>query len=621
MKTSVKNFLTARYPSELSSVFQRVLFVGWNIAVFLLSCVGICLISLLLSIGEWGSYMFVGYFIKPMVFVLNLIPIVIFQLIFLVIFNRQWLAFLANCVLILSASIGNCLKLVFRREPFTFADMGAIRAAAGVASEYDLGGSFRVYLALFAAVAGTVFIMLLARGRMPKKLRLGTSAAAVALCAVLYPTVYTDSELYLGEKTSFYAAEIGWIPSMHFCSRGFVYPFIYSIHTSTNPKPDNYNKAEIDSLLSSYGDSDIPEDKRVNLLVIQLEAFSDLEKMGFEGIDPSVYSLYREIQAESYHGSAVTDTYAGGTIRSEHAILTGNYKYVTLHKNAATYAWYLKGQGYSVFGSHPYQQNNYNRINLNGYQGFESYRYLENYYADIFGDEISPWMSDRVLMPELVKELKEHVSNGENVFSFNVSMQGHGGYTVGSYLLTGLFTPPENCSGKSYEAVDLYLYSVKDTCERLYDMLSELRSYEEPVAVLLYGDHKPGLDSYADVYGELGINVSTSDEEGFLNHYATDYIIWANDAAKKMTGDSFVGEGPTVSVCYLMNLLFDRLGWEGNSVMKFNRDAMETLPVLNSFGQYICGDEYTVTLDDNAANLLNTIDCVRYYLSKNFSAS
>lgn len=89
MKTEVKSFISASHASELSSPRQRTLFYIWNIAIFLLSAAGICIISLVLSVGKWGMYMFAGYFIKPLVFLLNFIPIAIFQLIFLALFNRQ----------------------------------------------------------------------------------------------------------------------------------------------------------------------------------------------------------------------------------------------------------------------------------------------------------------------------------------------------------------------------------------------------------------------------------------------------------------------------------------------------------------------------------------------------
>ena len=41
----------------------------------------------------------------------------------------------------------------------------------------------------------------------------------------------------------------------------------------------------------------------------------------------------------------------------------------------------------------------------------------------------------------------------------------------------------------------------------------------------------------------LGIDLDVSTLEGFYNYYATPYIMYANDAAKQITGNQFVGEG------------------------------------------------------------------------------
>ena len=45
------------------------------------------------------------------------------------------------------------------------------------------------------------------------------------------------------------------------------------------------------------------------------------------------------------------------------------------------------------------------------------------------------------------------------------------------------------------------------------------------------------------VYEMLGIDLDVSTLEGFYNYYATPYIMYANDAAKQITGNQFVGEG------------------------------------------------------------------------------
>ena len=60
--------------------------------------------------------------------------------------------------------------------------------------------------------------------------------------------------------------------------------------------------------------------------------------------------------------------------------LTGNYQLRNFRGNANSYAWYLREQGYAIEGSHPYYQWFYNRFNINGYLGFETYRFLEGDY-------------------------------------------------------------------------------------------------------------------------------------------------------------------------------------------------------------------------------------------------
>ena len=42
--------------------------------------------------------------------------------------------------------------------------------------------------------------------------------------------------------------------------------------------------------------------------------------------------------------------------------------------------------------------------------------------------------------------------------------------------------------------------------------------------------------------------------EGFSQYYATHYIIWANSAARERLGQSFQGNGKTVSPCFLMQI-------------------------------------------------------------------
>ena len=164
-----------------------------------------------------------------------------------------------------------------------------------------------------------------------------------------------------------------------------------------------------------------------------------------------------------------------------------------------------------------------------------------------------------------------------------------------------------------------YLGSLQSTGVSLALFIEELRTDPEPVVVLLYGDHKPWLGDNSVVYEELGITLNSSTEESFRNMYATKYLIWANDAAKEVLGHEIIGTGPDISPCYLMNVLFDRLGWEGDSYMQYMSDMMEVLPVIHSSGIFFEYGKYTTHLEVETKALYDELLCVEYYRFENFS--
>ena len=93
------------------------------------------------------------------------------------------------------------------------------------------------------------------------------------------------------------------------------------------------------------------------------------------------------------------------------------------------------------------------------------------------------------------------------------------------------------------------------------------------VGLFLYADHKPWMGDSAVFYRELGVNLDVTTEEGFRNYYSTWYLFWANDAAKEILGWDFTGRGPDLSPCFLMDHLFQKLGWTGSDYMQAQREV------------------------------------------------
>lgn len=84
-----------------------------------------------------------------------------------------------------------------------------------------------------------------------------------------------------------------------------------------------------------------------------LEAYNDLTLLGVDGIDQNVYKAYHDLIDECYHGRLVTNIFAGGTIDTERAFLTGYSTLGNFRHDTNSYVRYLESQNYYADGSHP----------------------------------------------------------------------------------------------------------------------------------------------------------------------------------------------------------------------------------------------------------------------------
>ena len=611
VESKQKSFLFDTGLSAGAAPKRRFAFYLWNYGLLMLSAAGICLITLQLAIGVYTDEIFFDYFSHPLILLLNFLPILLVMLLAYAATNRAWSAFLITSAVFVTAAIGNFYKLRFRSDPFMFSDLTAIHTAFGVSSEYDLTPGKRIIFSILFVIAGAAFLYFFVRARSSGRTR---AVIAVIVAASLFPLwrfLYSSSAVY-DEYTQNYDHINKWLTTESFISRGFVYPFIYSSLSAADKAPDGYDAQEAEEILSQYSDSDIPEDKRVNIVAFQLEAFTDFTTLGITGLE-EVYADYHALEAESYTGTLVTNVFGGGTVNTERCFITGYSQLKNYRQNVNSYVWYLRQQGYITDGSHPCFRSFYNRLNVNEYLGFESYYFTEGFY-ERYGS--GPALDD-ALFPEAYNMLTNDLSTGKNVFSFHVSYQGHGPYDT-EKLIWGDALWNGDVSDYSYYVINNYLGSVKDTIDRLVRFKTQLEELDEPVVLVVFGDHKPWLGDNSASYKELGINLDQSTTEGFMNYYSTRYLIWANSAAKEIIGDDLVGDGPTISPCYLMNELFSLLGWDGPAYMKFTNSCRDELPVVNSNDFYLDNGEVSTELSDKLSAKKEQFDCVQYYMRRNF---
>ena len=613
----MRDFWLFRSSAAGLSPRRRALFWTWNGGMLLLAGLGLGALSLLFAFGTYAWALLKSYFEHPVIAALNLLPVVLLLLVFYGLLGRPWAAFLADAVLVGGFSLANYYLLRCRDDPLMFEDIKYLREAGAITqnADYDLSPDERIWFGLACIVLGTLFLKLLVRGRPCGRVRLACGAAGVVLGAAA-AGLYADDELYdTGTENFDYINR--WSATQLYISKGFVYPFLHSVTAEGVEPPENYDEAAAAALLDAYVPVDLPEDRKVDLITIQLEAFADFSRFeNVEGIDwEAAYADYHALEAESLSGDLITNIFAGGTVDTERAFLTGMADLWNFRTDTNSYGWYLASQGYVTEGSHPSYDWFYNRRNINAYLGLENYYFLENHYQALSPEAIAP---DSILFPEIYElYAANRDGGGEPYFSFNVTYQGHGPYDSESVWRGNHYTDGRYSTATA-NIVDNYLGSVADTAAQLTALVDRFRQEERPVVLVVFGDHKPWLGYNNSGYQELGVNLDTSTEEGFYNYYGTRYLIWANDAAKEALGNDFQGEGPDVSSCFLMNLVFDQLGWTGDAWAQATADLWRELPVLTTVGRYVENGALTAELSPAGQAALETYESLEYYYGTHF---
>jgi len=588
----------------------------WNAAALLCAALLTGALSLWFSTGSYWIPMFLSYFQHPLLAALNLLPPVLLAFLLWFVTGRSWIAFLSTSSLVMILSWANYCKILARDDPLVFEDLMLIQEGVKMSDQYEvlIHGSMWASIGLIAAV--TVFLFFCAKGKPIGKIRLIGSVAALA-CTAAPGYLYYSDEVY-DTATENGAMVSQWSENQTFISKGFLYPFLHSITDILLTPPTGYSELTTETRLSNYEDVDIPDDEKVNIIGIQLEAFSDFSKYDQLEFSFDVYEAFHELEDESYSGNLLTNIFAGGTVYTERTFLTGYSSLGNFRSNTNSYVWYFKNQGYQTTGDHPCYEWMYNRMNINQYLGFDSYRFVENYYGELTNDQVA---NDDTFFSELADRCLSLMDSDEPLFSFNVSYQGHGPYD--DYICwwgeKGDYVVNQGYTDEQQYILDNYFGSVHDTSENLAEFVDTFRESDEPVVIVVFGDHNPWLGYSTSVYQALGINLDCGTTEGFYNYYGTRYLIWANDAAKEALGYDFVGEGPDLGPYFLMSELFELCGWEGSAYMQSISQVKEAVPVLGENGIYLEDGTLTDTLSEEDEELVSEYLQNQYYTQYHFN--
>ncbi|MBO4420099.1 MAG: LTA synthase family protein [Oscillospiraceae bacterium] len=607
---------------------KRILFLLWQFFLLLVGCGLLTYFTLRLSYSNLNPDIWLGYWEDLWIPFINFALIFSLCLALFALIGRAWIAYLVSALIWLGIAIGNYYLIIIRSDPLQFQDLTCLREALAITGTqgYELELSSRVIIPVSGAVGYTVLLALLSRWKPRWKSigrAIGICVAALALTGALVAACSGE----MLELTKHYDHVNTWSSTEIYASRGVAYSFTRSAFTASG-KPADYSKSDAESALAKYTETDIPADRKADIFVIMRESYADLSELSYDtdalDLDACYENYHGLVQESVCMGNLVTNGFGGNTKDAERGFLTGNYRLSDWRKPTNSYLWYLKQQGYRTEGAHPFNGWFYNRLNVDRYLGFDSYKFREDGFDDLVGaDKIA---EDDVLYSVIWEQYQKHLeTDGSPYFNFSVTYEGHGPYNYSRNLYPGRYVQKNAKTADGY-AMNNYLGCCAKRDDELQVLIDHFRDSDRPIVLLVYGDHKATLgkdiNNYTTAaYTRFGMDVSLSSEDGFFNYYSTDYVIWMNSAARTMFGcqNETLKQGPVISPCYLMNVLFDTLGWgKGPAYLQAMGDMMEEFPVFSTKGRVSVDGHLTTKISSSHSENYHLMQTLCYYWQTEF---
>ena len=325
---------------------------------------------------------------KPAIVALNLIPPLLLLLVGWLATRRAWAGCLLAALPTLALGVSNLYKVALRGDPVTVSDLRLLRTAGGIVTRYQLTRNDSVIGAVVTVIALLALSrLLLPPAPMAVRSRLIGLLACCAAVPLLLPFYVGDVSYALTENNDFVAE---FADSELYASRGTWYSFLHTAPDLFSAIPSKAMRRSAERTLSRYEDADIPEEQKVQVVGVMLEAFCDLTDYPVLAANETVAALYEplhELEQRCVSGRIITNIFAGGTVESEWNFLTGYSHHGEFTVPVDTYVRYFKAQGYDAVFQHPGYSWFYDRRVINENLGFDRSVFTE----DGFGELVDPF--------------------------------------------------------------------------------------------------------------------------------------------------------------------------------------------------------------------------------------
>lgn len=469
----------------------------------------------------WGGFQFL--IDEPIVFLYNTL-IIFATLVIASVFKRRLFVFTIVSLFWLVIGIVNGVILTQRMTPFTVKDLSILDDGITIVSNYM--STFQIVMAAIGvAVAIGLLVLLFIKGPK-KKERVKWKRNLIGVLLVLAVTFGATSIMIKTGKIETFFGNLAYA----YRNYGVVYCFTNTWLNTGISKPDNYSQ---DRMLDIFSDEELGDDNAMlltqkdedeehpNIIFLQLESFIDPSNITSIETSKEACPNFRNLVNNYPSGQLTVPACGAGTANVEFEVMTGisakffgpgeyPYKSVLKEKTMETLGYDLKSLGYSTHAIHNHRAVFYNRNTVFANMGLDTFTSIE-YMSDV---EKTPknWAKDNILTESMLDALNSTESRD---MIYTISVQGHGKYPSEQVIQNPEITVTSAPSEELKWKFEYYVNQVHEMDNFIGQLTEALSNYDEPVVLVMYGDHIPAIDM-------------TEDDLASRNLYGTEYVIWSN---------------------------------------------------------------------------------------------
>lgn len=570
------------------------------------------------------------------IWLLNFCVLGMVYLVLIFVLNRFWVATALFAIITSVFAVANHIKIQLRNEPVIPSDLSFIFSGNGgeVASFIPKDSQALVNNTITMLVWLTIACLLLQfidgrrcvisfHWRRPLRNTKTIIGNCTRIVAVIVSTSllcsFTLNLNTVGSWSHNWAQALGDSPTLWDAAgdaslNGPTINFLRLANPKTMTKPSDYSQATMQEIAQRYNKiAEKTNQSRSNnltdntMIMILSESFSDPTRVPGITLSEDPMPNIRALKNTTTSGLMLSPGYGGGTANIEYQALTGwdlalfdnsmqvPYQQLVPHQKVTETFNQLWNDRYGASGSiafHPYYKNMYLRdIDYKKF-GFSHFYTLDSNPPITHHDGLdnSPYASDAEAYQNVVDELQ---NSNHPQFIQLATMQNHPPYS--DWYSDNQFKDADttNLPADEKTGVDTYIKGVSITDQATTDFLNQLDAIDQPITVIFYGDHLPGVYTTARASSK---NTITMQE--------TDYFIWSNEASASAGTklDPAAAATSYTSPNYFMAMASDHMNTKVSAYIAFLSAMRAEIPATERLTLGVSGvtdNTPTVYLDAN----------------------